>query len=152
MPALEALSPDPGNIVVWCNAAPVPVPSGVFEDHQKPRSLIRFIGPIREEWKDALAASGFRIEFWAPPFGACVTLPAGLRPAALARFPFVAGAVEYTLQHKLPLYRQSQWWHHLPVLPELPGCRCVTVTSNRFPSNFTFASEAFASGRNALTS
>jgi dTDP-4-amino-4,6-dideoxygalactose transaminase len=27
----------------------------------------------------------------------------------------------YTLQHKLPLYSQAQWWHHLPVIPELPG-------------------------------
>jgi len=27
----------------------------------------------------------------------------------------------YTLQHKLPLYREATWWHHPPVIPELPG-------------------------------
>lgn len=27
----------------------------------------------------------------------------------------------YPLQHTLPLYRESQWWDHLPVIPELPG-------------------------------
>ena len=27
----------------------------------------------------------------------------------------------YTLQHKLPLYSEAKWWHHKPVIPELPG-------------------------------
>lgn len=27
----------------------------------------------------------------------------------------------YILQHHLPLYKQAQWWHHAPVIPELPG-------------------------------
>ncbi len=27
----------------------------------------------------------------------------------------------YTLQHELPLYAEEQWWHHKPVIPELPG-------------------------------
>lgn len=27
----------------------------------------------------------------------------------------------YTLQHKLPVYSEAQWWHHLPQIPELPG-------------------------------
>ena len=27
----------------------------------------------------------------------------------------------YTLQHKLPLYSEGQWWHHKPEIPELPG-------------------------------
>ena len=29
----------------------------------------------------------------------------------------------YPLQHKLALYREAQWWHHLPTIPELPGSR-----------------------------
>ena len=29
--------------------------------------------------------------------------------------------LSYPLQHKLPLYSEAQWWHHLPVIPELPG-------------------------------
>jgi dTDP-4-amino-4,6-dideoxygalactose transaminase len=44
-----------------------------------------------------------------------------------------AGAVEYTLQHKLPLYRQSQWWHHLPVIPELPGSEKANATAIGLP-------------------
>lgn len=91
--------PDRQNVVVWCHATPVPIESGVFQDHQDPRSLIRFSGPIRDEWKEALAASEIRVEFWAPPFGACVTLPAGMKPGDLAHFPFVAGAVAYTQEH-----------------------------------------------------
>jgi perosamine synthetase len=29
----------------------------------------------------------------------------------------------YLLQHELPLYKQAQWWHHLPTIPELPGSK-----------------------------
>ncbi len=29
--------------------------------------------------------------------------------------------LSYTLQHKLPLYTEAKWWHHLPVIPDLPG-------------------------------
>jgi subtilisin family serine protease len=99
------------DIVVWCHATPVPIESGVFQDHQDPRSLIRFAGPIREEWKEALAASAIRIEFWAPPFGACVTLPADMKPGDLAHFPFVAGAVAYTqeqCQRQVPPQNELQ--------------------------------------------
>src|SRR5262249_39932699 len=34
--------------------------------------------------------------FWAPPFGAVVTLPAGMTPGQLQQFDFFAGAVAYT--------------------------------------------------------
>jgi serine protease AprX len=92
-------SPERQDVLVWCHATLVPIASGVFEDHQEPRSLIRFVGPIREEWKEALAARAIRIEFWAPPYGACVTLPPGFKPGDLAGFPFLAGAVPYTQEH-----------------------------------------------------
>src|SRR3982751_341750 len=92
-------NPTQPDAVVWCHATPVSIESGVFEDHQDPRSLIRFAGPIREEWKAALAARAIRIEFWAPPFGACITLPDGMKPGELAQFPFTAGAVAYTQEH-----------------------------------------------------
>jgi serine protease AprX len=82
--------------VIWCHSTPVVVADGTFEEHVEPRTLVRFAGPIREEWKAALASRGIRIEFWAPPFGACLTLPAGMAPAALRGFPFLAGAVAYT--------------------------------------------------------
>lgn len=32
-----------------------------------------------------------------------------------------AGAVSYRLQHKLDLYKEPQWWHHAPKIPDLPG-------------------------------
>ncbi len=27
----------------------------------------------------------------------------------------------YRLQHKCPIYSEAKWWHHTPVIPELPG-------------------------------
>ncbi len=27
----------------------------------------------------------------------------------------------YPLQHEMPLYHEARWWHHQPVIPELPG-------------------------------
>lgn len=40
---------------------------------------------------------------------------------------------EYTLQHKLPVYRQAQWWHHLPQIPELPNSDRANATSIALP-------------------
>lgn len=44
-----------------------------------------------------------------------------------------AGSVSYTLQHKLPLYRNAAWWHHLPVIPELPGSEKANATAIGIP-------------------
>jgi perosamine synthetase len=44
-----------------------------------------------------------------------------------------AGSVSYTLQHKLPLYRQAEWWHHLPEIPELPGSEKANETAIGLP-------------------
>jgi len=44
-----------------------------------------------------------------------------------------AGAVSYTLQHKLPLYREAGWWHHLPAIPELPGSEQANATAIGLP-------------------
>ena len=44
-----------------------------------------------------------------------------------------AGAVSYTLQHKLPLYREAAWWHHLPSIPELPGSEQANATAIGLP-------------------
>jgi dTDP-4-amino-4,6-dideoxygalactose transaminase len=35
----------------------------------------------------------------------------------------------YTLQHKLPLYAEAKWWHHLPSIPELPGSEQANRTA-----------------------
>lgn len=32
-----------------------------------------------------------------------------------------ASAYNYRLQHKCPLYHEAKWWHHPPVIPDLPG-------------------------------
>src|SRR5437868_2978758 len=93
MASLQVMGPD---VVVWCHSTPVTIEDGTFEEHGEPRTLVRFAGPIREEWKAFLAARAIRIEFWAPPFGACVTLPQGMTPGQLHDFPFIAGAVGYT--------------------------------------------------------
>jgi dTDP-4-amino-4,6-dideoxygalactose transaminase len=44
-----------------------------------------------------------------------------------------AGAVSYTLQHKLALYRNAEWWHHLPVIPDLPGSEQANQTAIGLP-------------------
>lgn len=40
-----------------------------------------------------------------------------------------ATAVRYRLQHRLALYAEEQWWHHKPVIPELPGSAQANATA-----------------------
>jgi perosamine synthetase len=44
-----------------------------------------------------------------------------------------ADPIAYTLQHKLPLYSDAQWWHHLPTIPELPNSDKANATSIGLP-------------------
>lgn len=44
-----------------------------------------------------------------------------------------AGTSPYPLQHKMPLYAESQWWHHPPVIPELPGSEQANSTAISLP-------------------
>jgi perosamine synthetase len=44
-----------------------------------------------------------------------------------------AGAHSYTLQHKLPLYSEGAWWHHKPVIPDLPGSEQANRTAISLP-------------------
>jgi perosamine synthetase len=45
-----------------------------------------------------------------------------------------ANAAAYPEQHKFALYREAQWWHHAPDVPdELPGCAEVNRTTVRLP-------------------
>ena len=45
-----------------------------------------------------------------------------------------ANAAAYPEQHKFALYREPQWWHHAPQVPdELPGCAEVNRTTVRLP-------------------
>jgi dTDP-4-amino-4,6-dideoxygalactose transaminase len=45
-----------------------------------------------------------------------------------------ASGAAYPEQHKFMLYREAQWWHHPPQVPdELPGCAQVNRTTVRLP-------------------
>ncbi|HEX73100.1 MAG TPA: TetR family transcriptional regulator, partial [Candidatus Hydrogenedentes bacterium] len=44
-----------------------------------------------------------------------------------------ADALSYRLQHKQPLYTRSEFWHHLPEIPELPGSEAANATSIALP-------------------
>jgi dTDP-4-amino-4,6-dideoxygalactose transaminase len=44
-----------------------------------------------------------------------------------------AGAYSYRLQHKCTLYEEAGWWHHKPVIPELPGCEQANATAISLP-------------------
>jgi dTDP-4-amino-4,6-dideoxygalactose transaminase len=53
-----------------------------------------------------------------------------------------ANAAAYPEQHKFALYREAQWWHHAPDVPdELPGCAEVNRTTVRLPLFTAEASE-----------
>jgi len=42
-------------------------------------------------------------------------------------------AFVYPLQHKLAMYREKEWWHHLPTIPELPGSEQCNATCMALP-------------------
>jgi len=44
-----------------------------------------------------------------------------------------AGAYSYRLQHKCTLYQEANWWHHKPVIPELPGGEQANATAISLP-------------------
>jgi perosamine synthetase len=44
-----------------------------------------------------------------------------------------ANVSNYPLQHKLPLYSEEQWWHHKPIIPELPGSEQANATAISLP-------------------
>jgi len=52
---------------------------------------------------------------------------------ALAAEGVRASALSYTLQHKLALYAEDEWWHHKPVIPDLPGSEKANATALALP-------------------
>jgi len=44
-----------------------------------------------------------------------------------------ARAYGYRLQHKSALYSEEQWWHHKPIIPELPGSEQANQTAISLP-------------------
>jgi len=53
--------------------------------------------------------------------------------AALKAEGVNASAHYYTLQHELPVYAEDEWWHHKPVIPDLPGSRQANATGIALP-------------------
>jgi serine protease AprX len=80
---------------VYANGQAVEVPAGTFARGAGPRVLVRFAGPVKAAWTRQLEATGAQVEFWCPPFGACVTTPATVD---LSLLPFLRGAVPYEEQ------------------------------------------------------
>jgi len=39
----------------------------------------------------------------------------------------------YRLQHKCDLYKEAKWWHHKPIIPDLPGSEAANATSMSLP-------------------
>jgi len=44
-----------------------------------------------------------------------------------------ASAYSYRLQHKCALYSEAKWWHHKPVVPNLPGSEQANATAIGLP-------------------
>jgi dTDP-4-amino-4,6-dideoxygalactose transaminase len=62
---------------------------------------------------------------------------AGVSRAALTKALQAEGvrarAYSYPLQHKFALYREKEWWHHPPHIPELPGSEQANRTTVALP-------------------
>lgn len=53
--------------------------------------------------------------------------------AALQAEGVQADPLAYRLQHEQPLYRKTEFWDHLPEIPELPGSKKANATSVALP-------------------
>ena len=76
------------------NGRPVVIPDHMYLRGPGPRVVVRFPGPVDSTWAAQLADMGATVEFWCPPYGACVTL-ADDADEKLAASPIVAGYVPY---------------------------------------------------------
>lgn len=79
---------------VYVNGRPVVIPAHTYLRGPGPRVVVRFVGPVGSSWARRLAAMGASVEFWCPPYGACVTL-AGDGAENLAASEIIAGYVPY---------------------------------------------------------
>jgi hypothetical protein len=59
---------------VYVNGRPVVIPDHTCLRGPGPRVVVRFPGPIGSTWASRLAKLGATVEFWCPPYGACVTM------------------------------------------------------------------------------
>ncbi|MGV8849620.1 MAG: S8 family serine peptidase [Propionibacteriaceae bacterium] len=79
---------------VYVNGRPVVIPDHTYLRGPGPRVVVRFVGPVGSSWARRLAAMGATVEFWCPPYGACVTLT-GDADEHLAASEIIAGYVPY---------------------------------------------------------
>jgi hypothetical protein len=79
---------------VYVNGRPVVIPDHTYLRGPGPRVVVRFVGPVGSSWARRLAAMGASVEFWCPPYGACVTLD-GDGAENLASSEIISGYVPY---------------------------------------------------------
>ncbi len=79
---------------VYVNGRPVVIPEHTYLRGPGPRVVVRFPSPIGSAWANRLAKLGASVEFWCPPYGACVTLT-GDAAEKLATSEMIAGYVPY---------------------------------------------------------
>lgn len=102
-------------VIVWANGRAVRVPENAARAGDGPRVLVRLRGPITPADRAEIERAGGHIEFWCPPFGACVTLAGRGSARRLAELAQVAGFVPYTQRHceraldRVPRGPASHW-------------------------------------------
>jgi len=79
---------------VYVNGRPVVIPDHTYLRGPGPRVVVRFPGPIGSTWANRLTKLGATVEFWCPPYGACVTM-SGDAAEKLATSEIVTGYVPY---------------------------------------------------------
>ncbi len=79
---------------MYVNGRPVVVPDHMYLRGPGPRVVVRFPGPVGSTWAMRLKRLGATVEFWCPPYGACVTMT-GDAAEKLATCDIVAGYVPY---------------------------------------------------------
>ena len=79
---------------MYVNGRPVVIPDHTYLRGPGPRVVVRFPGPIGTTWANRLAKLGATVEFWCPPYGACVTM-SGDAAEKLATSEIVTGYVPY---------------------------------------------------------
>ena len=79
---------------MYVNGRPVVIPDHTYLRGPGPRVVVRFPGPIGSTWAKRLAKLGATVEFWCPPYGACVTM-SGDAAEKLATSEIIAGYVPY---------------------------------------------------------
>lgn len=87
--------------------------------------LVQFIGPVQEDWKQALAEQGIRLYDYIPDYAFLARLDAAVAPTAVRALPFVRWVGPYQ-----PAYRLAPDLHALRADPTAAP---ITVTLQTLP-------------------